>query len=112
MEFCPDCHTRMTYNPSNSHALGCQRCGREAELTEGDLLKIRSCEKKYDSSILVLDDEYLNLLTSEATDVHCERCGWRKVETWTVAVGSEDISSITFFRCISCGYTWRINDRG
>ena len=112
MEFCPDCHTRLTYNPSSNHSLDCPRCGHESKLSKGDLLKIRHYEKAYDSNILILDNESLDLLTSQATDVYCERCGWKKVETWTVAVGSEDLSSITFFRCVSCGYTWRINDRG
>ena len=78
----------------------------------GPSLRGSNCEKQYDSSILILDDESLGLLTSEATGVQCQRCGWRKVETWTVAAGSEDISGITFFRCISCGHTWHISDGG
>jgi len=66
-----------------------------------------SMVKPSKSSIVILDRKTLDLRTLPTIGAQCQKCGGNKAETWTVTVGSVGVSSITFCRCVSCGYTWR-----
>jgi DNA-directed RNA polymerase subunit M/transcription elongation factor TFIIS len=60
-----------------------------------------------DYSITILDRATSNLRTTTIVNVRCQNCESNQSETWTLIVGSNGISRITFYRCVSCQHTWR-----
>ena len=105
MDFCPECGKRLIYKRRSRGLLYCIKCGYESEPVKANF-RVRSSVAKI-SNVAVIDKEMLNLRTLPTVGARCEKCGQRKAETWTVAVGSIGLSSITFHRCVSCGHTWR-----
>lgn len=106
MEFCPRCGTRLIYQSRSRVSLCCPKCGYKSELHEGEFSKGMSSVER-PPSIAVVDRDTLNLKTISTVRAYCEKCGENKAETWTMAAGSEGISTIIFYRCVSCGHTWR-----
>ena len=108
MEFCPRCGTHLIYRHSSEKSLFCPKCGYVSKTPEGILLKVNSDPaRSYSSSVAVLDRDMLNLRTTSTVRAYCEKCGEDKAETWIMSVGSEGTSSVTFYRCVSCGHAWR-----
>lgn len=64
----------------------------------------------YTDAIIVIDKKLQKLKTLPTVDSECFKCKGKKAETWTLDLGSEDNSQAIFFRCTSCGYTWRETD--
>jgi len=105
LKFCPACGTRLTYNSRSGRSLSCPKCGYESKLPKGDFLRGKpSVVKPFSSSIAVLDRNALNLRTFPIVSTYCPKCGGNDAETWNITVRSQNISSITFCRCVSCGY--------
>ena len=110
MEFCPKCGTRLV-NERKSKARCCPKCGYMSKLPQGHRSEsMFNTLKPSEPYITVADKDMSNLRTLPVIDAYCEKCGGNKAETWTITVGSNDVSSITFYRCISCGHTWRETD--
>ena len=112
MEFCSNCGTRLIYNPRGKLQLYCLKCKKKFETSGENLPNDKSTSltksKKNDTNgIVILDKQTLKLRTLPRVDAECYKCNGKKAETWTLNIGSEDNSQATFFRCISCGHTWR-----
>lgn len=111
MEFCPNCGTRLIFKSKSKVSLYCTRCKYKSDFSGIKFLKEKPMTtKRFDTSIAVLDSQVLKLRTLPIVNVSCQRCAGKKAETWTMAFGSENNSQSTFFRCISCGHTWRENE--
>jgi len=105
-DFCPTCGTRLVLSKDNK--FHCPKCGYESSVPTKQKFTINHNSSK----IAVIDEASANLETLPTINVECEHCGKNRAETWIVAGGSEGISNITFYRCTSCGYTWRETDHG
>jgi DNA-directed RNA polymerase subunit M len=106
MEFCPKCGTRMIQKDSTFEVLHCPKCKHTTKSNE----PLKNIVKKVDfsdESITILDKKSQKLRTLPTVNIQCNRCEKNRAETWTIATGSEGVSNIIFYRCISCGYTWR-----
>ena len=106
MEFCPRCGTRLIHKFRINVSLYCRICGYERS-SKGYLQQLKFNSAPSNSGIAILDKKALNLRTLQTIRNNCPICGGKKAETWTVMVGSEGASSVTFFRCLSCGHTRR-----
>lgn len=107
MEFCPTCGKRLIPRPRAPKALYCKRCGYESELVEGKLSTTSGFADSANPGIVVLDRKTLNLRVYPLVNVNCPKCASKRAETWSRAVGSEEVAGITYYRCVSCRYTWR-----
>ena len=112
MDFCSICGTRLTYDSTGKKKLYCQKCKKKFETLnekkEQDSIADQSKSKKINGNgIVILDKKTLKLRTLPRVDADCYKCNCKKAETWTLNLGSEDNSQATFFRCVSCGHTWR-----
>jgi len=108
VDFCTRCDTRLILKTRSRTRLYCPRCEYEKELPEGNFLKnVFRAVKPFDSKVVVVDKDESNLRTLPTIRAYCQKCGGNRAETWTMATGSEGISDIIFYRCVSCGYTWR-----
>jgi DNA-directed RNA polymerase subunit M/transcription elongation factor TFIIS len=113
VEFCPQCGTRLIVASNGSVFLRCPKCDYARKLPKGVLLKVKSdLSKPLDSGIVVLDRKTLKFKTLQTVDTICPSCADKKAETWSLTFGSDGISAITIYKCISCGHTWRENDFG
>jgi DNA-directed RNA polymerase subunit M len=109
MEFCPKCGARLIYPIRKPLALECLKCGYRNTSRVGERSNYRLSKMLMPNPrrITVLDREDLKLRTFPIVKIACPKCGKDMAEFWTVTLGSEGPSSITFFRCVVCGYTWR-----
>jgi DNA-directed RNA polymerase subunit M len=105
MEFCPHCGKLLVYKRKSKGAFYCMKCGYKSEPLEARQGTRLILGKAF--NVAVVDRESLNLRTTPTVNVRCESCGGNRAETWAVAVGSIGVSDIVFYRCISCGSTWR-----
>jgi DNA-directed RNA polymerase subunit M/transcription elongation factor TFIIS len=109
MEFCPECETILKVVKKRLPALQCPKCGYKTKFKPGSLADCKSnilnCDK---NEIAVIDKKESNLRTYPVVQSVCLECGMTESETWIIPIGSEGTtSSLTFFRCVSCGYTRR-----
>jgi DNA-directed RNA polymerase subunit M/transcription elongation factor TFIIS len=108
MSFCPKCEALLEIAPEKSAELYCRKCKYRAKLGQKHIL-----EKKIDVSqsihreIAVLNLEDTKLRTFPAVHKICPECNNGTSEIWTMAIGSEGTTGITFLRCTACGYTRR-----
>jgi DNA-directed RNA polymerase subunit M/transcription elongation factor TFIIS len=63
--------------------------------------------KHIHGEIAVLNHKEANLRTLPVVSAVCSVCQNRTSETWTMAIGSEGTSAVTFLRCTACGHTRR-----
>jgi DNA-directed RNA polymerase subunit M len=104
MMFCPRCGKLLIRN-GRSERFSCPKCGYKTKMHNNLMQKQFNVGKT--SVVSILDKGALSLITSPTVNVFCKKCGHSKAETWNVPVGSRDISSITFYKCVYCGHTWR-----
>jgi DNA-directed RNA polymerase subunit M/transcription elongation factor TFIIS len=92
MEFCPSCKKILKIaKKAKSPVLICPKCGYQTIFRPK-----KSVTKK------------APIFTLPVVQAVCPACGQNKSETWVIAVGSEGrTSSLTFLKCISCGFTTR-----
>jgi DNA-directed RNA polymerase subunit M len=105
MEYCPECGKRMI--EFRHKATFCPKCRYEHRHLARRSMKHDFIHKNPSSPIVVLDREVPNYKSSPVVNAHCPKCGGFKAETWIVTAGSEGIETIEFYRCVSCGHTWR-----
>ena len=112
MDFCSNCGTRLTYDSRGKKKIYCQKCKKKHETSEEEMGKESSTEQPKSKDvdhkgIVILDKKTLKLRTLPRVDADCYKCNCKKAETWALNLGSEDNSQAIFFRCVSCGHTWR-----
>ena len=111
MEFCPKCGTRLIYKSKSKVSLYCAKCKSKSDFSGTKFLKEKTVTtKRFDTGIAVVDRQIQKLRTLPIVNSLCQKCEGKKAETWSIAFGSEDNSQATFFRCISCGHTWRLTE--
>ena len=87
-------------------ALYCATCGYRKEFPDYFVPEVNR-DEDVDDVIVVLDKGTMALLTKPTVSTYCEECGTREAETWSIAFGSDTLGGITYYRCTSCGHTWR-----
>ena len=113
LEFCPACGTSLLIAFNGDTFLYCPKCDCTTELPKGTKLRVSSdLVKPLDAGIVILDRKALSYRTSPFVSASCPSCEGGKAEAWSLTVGSDGVSNITMYRCVSCGYTWRENDLG
>ncbi len=103
MEFCPNCGSvLLTHRKSSSVVLTCKKCGYVKRPSQ-DIVTHR--QRRGKKSIVV--DEQEKEVLPKVSDVQCPQCGNKEAYWWSVQTRSADEPMTQFFRCTSCGYTWR-----
>lgn len=108
MNFCPNCQAVLELVHGKSVEIHCRKCHYKAKLSNTRIL-----ERKIDPSvanrleIAVVDKQESKLRTFPVVHVICSECNNDTSETWTMAIGSEGTTGVTFLRCTACGYTRR-----
>jgi DNA-directed RNA polymerase subunit M/transcription elongation factor TFIIS len=106
--FCPKCEALLELAHGKSAEVYCRKCKYRAKVQQKRVL-----ERKIDASnnirreIAVLDSEDSKLRTFPVVHAICSECNNDASETWTVAIGSEGTTGVTFLRCAACGHTRR-----
>ena len=112
MQFCSICGTRLITKNKGKIALHCPKCKKNFECSGEKIWKEKAnvpsqTRSDFPEGIVVLDKNVQKLRTLPTVDSECIKCKGKKAETWTLDLGSEDNLQATFFRCVSCGHTWR-----
>ena len=115
MNFCAKCGKRLVPHAGEKKVMFCSKCKLKIEnldTIEKDKIKSKLLRSKNDhkEGVVVLDKKVTKLKTLPTVDILCEKCNSKKAETWKVDLGSEDNSQAIFYRCLSCGHTWRITE--
>ena len=106
--FCPKCEALLELAHGKSAEVYCRKCKYRAKVQQKRVL-----ERKIDASnnirreIAVLESEDSKLRTFPVVHAICSECNNDASETWTVAIGSEGTTGVTFLRCAACGHTRR-----
>ena len=111
MEFCSSCGKLLIYKPKCKLTFYCSKCKKKIESSGKELVNgernFSSQKCDHTEGIIVIDKKLQKLRTLPLVNSDCIKCKGKKAETWTLTMGSEDNSQATFYRCVSCGYTWR-----
>ncbi|BFI73880.1 transcription factor S [Nanoarchaeota archaeon] len=104
MKFCPKCGTLMK---KEGDYLVCPKCGFKEKLKENNISVFNEKVNK-SSEITVIEQEYR--LYPVDNEVVCPKCGQKGAYFWSIQTRAGDEGETKFYRCIHCGYTWRVYD--
>jgi len=105
VKFCPNCGNIMRIEIVDDVAyMLCSRCGYK-EKYSGEVL---SEKIKGESRVVVLGEKEKNLQILPTTKVMCPNCGYERAYYWEAQTRSGDEGTTQFFKCMKCGYTWRL----
>jgi DNA-directed RNA polymerase subunit M len=112
MQFCPKCNNRLEDSCDNQQLsrLICPQCGFkeiQTEEKEDPLPPEQQEREKSEPVIRVMDPAIKQKVPESTVDVVCPNCGKGKAEWAMVQTDRGDEPSTQFFRCTSCGHTWR-----
>ncbi len=111
MNFCPNCGKMLKIVKNNLPVLQCTKCGYKDQTEYSETNKppkSRIANGEHKTIGIVDEKEVSKLRTLPTIKSVCSKCGGDESETWSIVVGSEGASStLTFFKCTSCGYTRR-----
>ena len=103
MKFCPKCDTKL--RKAATDRLECPKCGHEqGRASRGASSASAHDRGAGDFNVLEGSEGKEALPTIEA---ECEKCGHGEAVWWMLQTRSADEPTTQFFRCTSCGYTWR-----
>lgn len=102
MKFCPKCDTRLRKVAADH--LECPKCGHEQGRGGRAAAAAAKGRGAADFNVLEGSEGREALPTIE---VECEKCGHGEAIWWMLQTRSADEPTTQFFRCTSCGYTWR-----
>jgi DNA-directed RNA polymerase subunit M len=83
--------------------LTCPKCGYETKKSERTVQRL--LHEKED--VVVIGRKEQKIRTLPKTKIKCPKCGHDEAFYWLVQTRGADESSTQFFRCTSCGATWR-----
>ena len=107
MNFCPECGVLLQV-AKKGVTLRCPKCKYQKPLKQGETTTKLNTRLGKPVEIAVIDRKAASLRQLSTVRIVCPVCGHTKSETWTVETASETIhSTVTFFRCTSCGATRR-----
>jgi DNA-directed RNA polymerase subunit M len=107
LEFCKKCGTILKLYKKSQPELHCPRCGFRRQIEGDDNLKTLRISSDQRTIGIVDRKTESNFRPFPIVKAICPKCGFDQSETWTIPVGSEGTTSLTFFRCVSCGFTQR-----
>lgn len=102
--FCPQCKSLMI---SSAGQLKCRRCGYIRQITDSDQMK--KTDPRQEKEIIFFDEED-EIATKPTIAIKCPECSHNLAFWWMRQLRSADESEVRFFRCVSCGHTWREYD--
>jgi DNA-directed RNA polymerase subunit M/transcription elongation factor TFIIS len=107
MNFCPNCGALLQVAKKGT-TLRCPKCKYQKPLTQPEMMQKANMHTGKPVEIAVIDKKTASLRQLSTIRIVCPVCGHTESETWTVETANETIhSTITFFRCTSCGATRR-----
>jgi DNA-directed RNA polymerase subunit M len=105
MKFCPECGSRLVLKEKGKAVLlACPSCSYVERPSEGLHVLKREVGKP---PIVVVGEVEGRLKTTPSSKVECPKCGNKEATWWMAQIRGADESATQFFRCTSCGYTWR-----
>ncbi|MGB9674725.1 MAG: transcription factor S [Nanopusillaceae archaeon] len=104
MKFCPKCGTLM--KKENSYFV-CPKCGYKEKVKSNENT-IFSEKINKSNEVIVLEQDY-KLLPID-NEIVCPKCGNKGAYFWSVQTRAGDEGETKFYKCVSCGYTWRSYD--
>jgi DNA-directed RNA polymerase subunit M len=106
VQFCPKCGLALLPTKKQKNVvLSCPKCGYETKKSDRTVQKLD--EQK--ENVIVIGREEEKIRTLPKTKIDCPKCGHKEAFYWLVQTRGADESSTQFFRCTSCGTTWREN---
>jgi DNA-directed RNA polymerase subunit M len=115
MEFCTECGSRLVPKKvySGKQALVmlvCTKCEfKKQESNSKVMVNSRIIEHNPKQLVAVIGKEEQELSILPTVRIDCPRCKNNTANVWQVQTRGSDESSTQFFRCLSCGYTFREN---
>jgi DNA-directed RNA polymerase subunit M/transcription elongation factor TFIIS len=107
MNFCPECGALLQVAKKGS-TLRCPKCKYQKPTEKQEGIQKANIHSTKPVEIVVIDKKTASLRQLSTVKIVCPECGHTESETWTVETANEMIhSTITFFRCTSCGKTRR-----
>jgi len=104
MKFCPKCGRIMVVK-GNKYI--CTFCGYEEEIEEKET--VFSENKNQKGKLVVFEEESKEALPIDE-DVECPKCGNKGAYFWTMQTRASDEAETKFYKCVKCGYVWRVYD--
>jgi len=104
MKFCPKCGRIMVVK-DNKYV--CTFCGYEEKIVEKEA--VFSENKNQKGKLVVFEEEVKEALPIDE-DVICPKCGNKGAYFWTMQTRASDEAETKFYKCIKCGYVWRVYD--
>lgn len=111
MQFCPKCKRIMTPKRENGKLVfACTNpaCGHIVKKVSKEATKLTSKVARGEEVELAVVDE--NAETRPVVDAECRKCGNEKAYFWSKQTRAGDEAETRFFRCTTCGNTWREYD--
>lgn len=106
VQFCPKCGLALLpTKKQKTVVLSCPKCGYETHRSDRTVQKLEQQKE----NVVVIGKEEQKIRTLPKTKVDCPKCGHKEAFYWLVQTRGADESSTQFFRCASCGSTWREN---
>jgi len=104
MQFCPKCASALLPTKrQKAIVLSCPKCGYESRQSDRIVQKLEQQKER----VVIIGREEEKIRTLPKTKVECRKCGHKEAFYWLVQTRSAEESSTQFFRCTSCGTTWR-----
>ena len=89
----------------NTALVVCDRCGYK-EKCKDTLLMAEKISKEERITVIGEKEKEKQLLPT--TKVICPNCGYSRAYYWEVQTRSGDEGTTQFFKCVKCGYIWRL----
>jgi len=106
LQFCPKCgSTLLPQKKEKKVFLACSKCGYTSTKSSKVVTRLHQDKEK----IVVIGKEEQKIRTLPKARVECPKCNNHEAFYWLVQTRGADESSTQFFRCTSCGATWREN---
>jgi len=104
MKFCPKCGRIMVVKGDK---YVCPYCGYEEKIRGEET--VFSENKNQKDKLVVFEEESKEALPIDE-DVVCPKCGNKGAYFWTMQTRASDEAETKFYKCIKCGYVWRVYD--
>jgi len=88
---------------AKSIVLACPACSYETQKTAKTVQHLETGR----DSIVIIGKKEQKIRPLPTVKMECPKCGHKEAFYWIVQTRGADESSTQFFRCTSCGSTWR-----